>query len=359
MSTISYVPPRGVVSSWGDSNGNRVDRFLAATAYLDGVHPSLIESRGYYTRTVITAFDFTGGQLVQRWSFDSNVSGPQFTDQGNHQMSIADVDGDGRDEIIFGAMAIDDTGSPLWNTQNGHGDALHVGDLDPSRPGLEVFKVDENATAVSSWMADARTGEVLWSTPPNGDNGRGVSDDIWAGSPGAESWSARGGNNAVDVHGVSVGRRPSSQNFTIWWDGDPVRELLDDVHIDKYGPTSDTRLLTGAGVHSNNGTKATPTLSADLFGDWREEVVWPTTDNTALRIYSTPTPTNIRITTLMHDPMYRVAVGWQNTGYNQPPHPSFFIGAGMAPPPVPNIFVAGPGMAPTGVVLDPHRVRPE
>jgi rhamnogalacturonan endolyase len=336
MSTVPFVPARGRVSDWGDSYGNRVDRFLAGTAYLDGQHPSLIESRGYYTRTVIVAWDFSNGQLTQRWVFDSNVSGPQYTDQGDHQLAIADVDGDGKDEIIFGAMAIDDNGSPLWNTGNGHGDALHVGDFDPSRPGLEVFKVDENATAVSSWLADAKTGQVLWSTPPNGDNGRGVADDIWAGNPGAEFWSARV-SGLQDVHGVNIGRKPSSQNFTVWWDGDPVRELLDDVHIDKYGPSADTRLLTATGVHSNNGSKATPSLSADLFGDWREEVVWPTTDNTALRIYSTPVPTAMRITTLMQDPQYREAVAWQNTGYNQPPHPSFFIGAGMAPPPAPNV----------------------
>jgi len=141
--------------------------------------------------------------------------------------------------------------------------------------------------------------------------------------------------------GQNIGRKPGSTNFLVWWDADPVRELLDGVHIDKYGPTADTRLLTGADVHSNNGTKATPSLSADLFGDWREEVIWPTTDNTALRIYATPVPTTMKIVTLMHDPQYRVAIAWQNTGYNQPPHPSFFIGDGMPPPPAPNIFVAG------------------
>jgi rhamnogalacturonan endolyase len=340
VSTVDYVPARGTVSSWGDSYGNRVDRFLAGTAYLDGVHPSLIVSRGYYTRTVIVAWDLTGGRLTRRWTFDSNVSGAQYAGQGNHQLAVADVDGDGRDEIVFGAMAIDDTGLPLWNTRNGHGDALHVGDLDPSRPGLEVFKVDENATAVSSWLADARTGAVLWTTPPNGDNGRGVADDVFAGNPGAEYWSARA-TGLLTSRGASIGRKPSSQNFTIWWDGDPVRELLDATHIDKYGPSADTRLLTAAGVHSNNGTKSTPTLSADLFGDWREEVVWPTTDNTALRIYSTPVPTTRRIVTLMHDPQYRVSVAWQNTAYNQPPHPGFFLGDGMQPPPAPNIVVAG------------------
>lgn len=326
LSTVDYDPPRGSVSAWGDSYGNRVDRFLAGTAYLDGVHPSLIVSRGYYTRTVIVAWDFRGGALVRRWKFDSDVAGKQYRGQGNHQLSIADVDSDGRDEIIFGAMCIDDNGAPLWNTGTDHGDALHVGDLIPSRPGLEVFKVDERSSRPSSWMADARTGKILWSTPASGDNGRGVSDDIYAASPGAESWSA---SDTVlrDTAGRPVGREPSSQNFLVYWDGDPTRELLDRTHIDKYGPDGNTRLLTASGVHSNNSTKATPSLSGDLFGDWREEVIWPTSDNTALRIYSTPTPTDLRFVTLMHDSMYRVAIAWQNTAYNQPPHLSYLPGS--------------------------------
>jgi rhamnogalacturonan endolyase len=322
MQTVNYDPPRGTVSSWGDSYGNRVDRFLAGTAYLDGVRPSLIMSRGYYTRTVIVAWDWRNGAFTQRWKFDSNVSGSQYTGQGNHQLSIADADGDGRDEIIFGAMAINDNGQPLWNTRNGHGDALHVGDLIPSRSGLEAFKVDEDASKPGSYLADARTGQVLWSTASGGDNGRGVSGDIWAGSPGAESWSARDGS-LRDTAGQAIGRKPSSINFLVWWDADAQRELLDGTHIDKYGTGSDTRLLTASGVHSNNGTKSTPSLSADLFGDWREEVVWPTTSNTALRIYTTTAATDRRITTLLFNTQYRVAVAWQNTAYNQPPHPSF------------------------------------
>ena len=140
--------------------------------------------------------------------------------------------------------------------------------------------------------------------------------------------------------GVSVGREPSSANFLVWWDADPVRELLDQTRIDKYGTGGETRLLTASGVASNNGTKATPALSADLFGDWREEVVWRTSDNSALRIYSTPTPTTRRLPTLMHDPQYRVAVAWQNTAYNQPPHPSFFLGDGMSTPPWPDVHYA-------------------
>ncbi|GAA2529303.1 rhamnogalacturonan lyase [Winogradskya humida] len=330
LSTVDYVPPRGTVSSWGDSYGNRVDRFLAGTAYLDGSRPSIIMARGYYTRSVVVAWDFRNGTLTRRWTFDSSSSTNSGTaGQGNHQLSIADVDADGKDEIIYGALAIDDNGAKLWNTGLGHGDAMHVGDLDPSRPGLEEFKVDEDSSKPSSWFADARTGQIIWSTPANGDNGRGVSGDIWAGSAGAESWSAAADGVRSPSGAVVASRKPGSTNFLAWWDGDPVRELLDATHIDKYGTSADTRLLTASGVHSNNGTKSTPSLSGDLLGDWREEVIWPTTDNTALRIYSTPIQTDRRITTLLQDTQYRTALAWQNTAYNQPPHPSFFIGNGM------------------------------
>ncbi|WP_328908513.1 rhamnogalacturonan lyase [Streptomyces sp. NBC_00234] len=340
MGTVDYVPARGTVSSWGDSYGNRVDRFLAGTAYLDGSRPSLIMARGYYTRSVVAAWDWRGGAFTRRWTFDTNSStntGKGYDGQGNHQLSVADVDADGRDEIVYGAMAVDDNGSGLWTTKNGHGDAMHVGDLDPSRPGLEEFKVDEDSSKPSSWMADARSGQILWSTPASGDNGRGVSGDIWSGSPGAESWSSAVAGVRDPKGSVVSSRKPSSTNFLSWWDGDTTRELLDGTHIDKYGTAGDTRLLTGDSVHSGNGTKATPALSGDLFGDWREEVVWPTTSNTALRIYSTPHETGTRITTLLHDTTYRTALAWQNTAYNQPPHPSFAIGSGMATAPRPVI----------------------
>ncbi|MGW3888592.1 rhamnogalacturonan lyase family protein [Micromonospora chokoriensis] len=340
LSTVTYDPPRGTVSSWGDSYGNRVDRFLAGTAYLDGQRPSLIMARGYYTRAVIAAWDFRNGTLTKRWTFDSNSSGNgAAAGQGNHQLSVADVDGDGRQEIVYGAATVDDNGRLLHSTGNGHGDALHVGDLDPSRSGLEVFKVDEDGSKPSSYFADARTGQVLWSTPASGDNGRGVSADIWAGSPGAESWSSAA-SGLANTRGQNIGRKPSSANFLAWWDGDPVRELLDGTKIDKYGTGGETRLLDGSGVASNNGTKSTPALSGDILGDWREEVIWRTTDSRALRIYSTPTPTSVRLYTLMHDPQYRVAIAWQNTAYNQPPHPGFFIGNGMgSTPPTPNIHL--------------------
>ncbi len=335
MSTVNYDPPRGTVSAWGDSYGNRVDRFLAGTAYLDGSHPSVIMSRGYYTRTVVAAWDFGGGRLTRRWTFDSNSAGSQYTGQGNHQLSIADVDADGKDEIIFGSMAINDNGSPLWTTGLNHGDALHVL-KDPSRNNLLVFKPHEDSSKPATSLVDGRTGSVVVRQGSCGcDNGRGVAADIYAGNPGIEFWSAAV-NGLYTIKGSNVGRKPSSINFVIWWDGDAQRELLDGTHIDKYGTGGDTRLLSASGVQSINGTKSNPSLSADLFGDWREEVIWPTSDNTALRIYSTTIPTDISHVTLMQDRQYREAIAWQNTAYNQPPHPSFFIGA--TPPRPANIY---------------------
>ncbi|MGN9765006.1 cellulose binding domain-containing protein [Micromonospora sp. SD12] len=344
LSTVAYDPPRGTVSSWGDSYGNRVDRFLAATAYLDGRRPSLVMARGYYTRAVVAAWDFRDGTLRKRWTFDSNASGNGAAfGQGNHNLSVADVDADGRQEIVYGSATIDDDGRLRYATGFGHGDALHVGDLVPARAGLEVFTIHESGNQPAADLHDARTGQVVWQRPNNGGAegpGRGVAADIHAGSPGAEFWGA--GTHMGDLYnanGAVGGRRPSSANFLAWWDGDPVRELLDGTRIDKYGTGGDTRLLTASGVAANNGTKSNPALSADLFGDWREEVVWRTSDSRALRIYSTPTPTSTRIYTLMHDPQYRVAVAWQNTAYNQPPHPGFFLGDQMAAPPTPDIHL--------------------
>ncbi|NBE95308.1 rhamnogalacturonan lyase [Nonomuraea sp. KC401] len=346
LSTVNYDPPRGNVSSWGDSYGNRVDRFLAGTAYLDGQRPSLIMARGYYTRSVIAAWDFRDGRLVKRWTFDSNASGNgSYAGQGNHSLTVGDVDADGRDEIVYGAAAIDDDGGRLWNVGWGHGDAAHLGDLDPGRPGQEYVKISESGNRPGLYMVDARTGQVLWRTGSGSGSdgegpGRGVAADIHAGSPGAESWASGAGQNGLrNTSGTVVGRQPSSANFLSWWDGDPVRELLDQTRIDKYGTGGETRLLTASGVHSNNGTKANPSLSGDILGDWREEVIWPTTDNRALRIYATPHVTTTKIHTLLHDPQYRVALAWQNTAYNQPPHPSFFIGDGMSTPPQPRVHV--------------------
>ncbi|WP_030856330.1 rhamnogalacturonan lyase [Streptomyces sp. NRRL S-37] len=340
MGTVDYVPARGTVSSWGDSYGNRVDRFLAGTAYLDGARPSLIMARGYYTRTVIAAWDWRDGRFTRRWTFDTNSStnsGKGYDGQGSHSLSVGDVDNDGRDEIVYGSMAVDDNGNGLWTTKTGHGDAQHLGDLDPSTSGLEYYKVSESTSQPAALYIDPANGTVRWKLSACCDNGRGVAGDIWSGNSGPEMWSSSDGG-IRDEGGGTKGRKPSSTNFLSWWDGDPVRELLDGTHIDKYGTSSDTRLLTGSGVSSNNGTKATPVLSGDILGDWREEVVWRTGDNKNLRIYSTPHDTDRRITTLLHDTLYRTSLAWQNTAYNQPPHTGFFIGAGMPTPPRPAVF---------------------
>nr|WP_298728338.1 carbohydrate-binding protein [uncultured Steroidobacter sp.] len=351
LATTNYLPGRGDVSSWGDSYGNRVDRFLAGVAYLDGQRPSLIMTRGYYTRAVIVAWDWRNGALTQRWTFDSNASGNSaYAGQGNHNLSIADVDADGRQEIIFGAATIDDNGRGLYVSGLGHGDALHVGDFVPSRAGLEIWGIHESSSVPGADLRDARTGTRIFAinnTSGSEGPGRGVAADIYAGNAGAEFWgSGPGMTNLFNASGASIGRTPGSANFLVWWDSDTVRELLDGNHIDKYGTSSDTRLLTASGVTSNNGTKSTPALSGDVLGDWREEVIWRTTDNAYLRIYTTTNLATNRLYTFLHDPQYRVALAWQNVAYNQPPHPSFFVGANMSPPPTPNITIVGGGQNP-------------
>ncbi|WP_339299009.1 rhamnogalacturonan lyase [Paenibacillus sp. FSL R5-0623] len=342
LSTVNYEPARGNVSSWGDNYGNRVDRFLAAIAYLDGERPSLIMARGYYTRSVLVAYNWRNGQLTKQWTFDSNTSGNSgYAGQGNHNLSVADVDGDGKDEIVYGAMAVDDNGKGLYTTGLHHGDAMHLSDLDPDRPGLEVFQVHETPSNAGVEFRDAGTGQLIWGVKTTKDIGRGMAADIDPRYKGAEVWAD---GSLYTAKGQKLGTTlPSSTNFGIWWDGDLLRELLDSNRIDKWNYANNTtvNLLTASGVSSNNGTKSTPNLQADLFGDWREEVVWRTNDSSALRIYTTTAVTDKRIYTLMHDPVYRLGVAWQNVAYNQPPHTGFYLGEGMSTPPVPNIRYAG------------------
>jgi rhamnogalacturonan endolyase len=344
--TTNYVPPRGDLGAWGgiggnggnDNVGNRADRFLACVAYLDGERPSVVMCRGYYGRSVLAAWDWRDGKLSQRWVFDSGTSENTFSGQGGHQLAVADVDGDGRDEIIYHAMAIDDDGTGLYTTGLRHGDALHVGDLDPGRPGLEVFSIHENEEKTTAFgtpgaaLTDAWTGKKLWSDLPGIDIGRGLTADIDPRHRGEEMWT--GPTGLLDCKGRKIGPAPRSVNFAIWWDGDLLRELLDRNRIDKWDWINGrlTNIFTADGALSNNGTKATPVLSADLFGDWREEVIFRSADNKELRIYSTTIPTEHRLTTLMHDPQYRLSIAWQNVGYNQPPHPGFYLGEGMDPP---------------------------
>ncbi|WP_339278310.1 rhamnogalacturonan lyase [Paenibacillus sp. FSL W8-0426] len=342
LSTVNYDPPRGNVSDWGDNYGNRVDRFLAAIAYLDGERPSLVMARGYYTRTVLVAYNWRDGRLTKQWTFDSKASGNSgYAGQGNHNLSVADVDGDGKDEIVYGAMAVDHNGAGLYTTGLKHGDAMHLSDLDPDRPGLEVFQVHETPSNAGVEFRDAGTGQLIWGVPTTRDVGRGMAADIDPRYRGVEVWAD---GALYTAQGQKIGTKlPSSTNFGIWWDGDLLRELLDSNRIDKwdYANSQTVNLLTASGVSSNNGTKSTPNLQADLLGDWREEVVWRTNDSSALRIYTTTDVTDKRIYTLMHDPVYRLGVAWQNVAYNQPPHTGFYLGDGMSAPPMPYIRFAG------------------
>lgn len=336
LSTVNYNPGRGTVSAWGDSYGNRVDRFLACTAYLDGLHPSIVMCRGYYTRVVLTAWDFKNGALTQRWIYDSNSpNGANAYGQGNHNLSVGDIDDDGKDEIVYGASAFDDNGKCLYSTGLGHGDAMHLSDLDPDRKGLEVWEVHESTNAAYGYeMHDAKTGAIIWGTFTGSDNGRGLAANVSTTTRGFEMWSASG-PGVSDCKGNTIATSSPSMNFRIYWDGDLQDELLDNVTISKYGVGS---LLSASGCSSNNGTKATPNLSADILGDWREELILRTSDNTKLRIYTTTIPTANKLYTLMHDAQYRDAIAWQNAGYNQPPHAGFYIGDDMDAAPVSAIY---------------------
>jgi rhamnogalacturonan endolyase len=348
MITTNYEPTRQTPEIWGDpagDEGNRADRFLACIAYLDGVRPSLVMCRGYYTGVInnvtrgqmwLVAYDYRNGQLTKRWTFTADKLGSynNYPGRGNHNLSVGDVDNDGRDEIVYGSVCVDDNGAGLWNAGLEHGDAMHLTDINPDRAGLEVWGIHEHAPDYGSALLDARTGAIIWGTGP-ADVGRGVAADLTASYKGLECWGGTSGLRSCT--NASAGSSPSSSNFLCWWDGDDLRELLDGTTISKYGGST---LLSASGCSSNNGTKSNPGLVADLLGDWREEVIFRTTNSSALRIYTTTTTTSRRLFTLMHDKMYRLAIAWQNVAYNQPPHTSFYLGSGMAEPAQPNIYLA-------------------
>ena len=344
LATTDYIAPRGDISKWGghggnggnDNTGNRVDRFTACVAYLDGIHPSFVMGRGYYGRTVLAAFDFKNNKISSRWVFDSENRENPYSGQGNHNLSVADADADGKDEIIFGAMAIDDDGSGMYSTGFRHGDAIHVSDLDPDVPGLERFgihEIEDGTEGPGIALFSIKDGTVLYTAEPNRDIGRGVAANIDTTRVGAQMWWL-GSRDLHDIKGNAIGKAPRSANFLIWWDGDFSRELLDRTYIAKYGKGM---LFNADGATWSRGSKATPSLSADILGDWREELLLPSKEGDEMRIYSTTIPTTHRMYTLMHDPQYRLSIAWQNVGYNQPPHTGFYMGYGMKKAPKPNI----------------------
>ena len=358
--TTDYIPYDAAEDKyWGDGKAkyNRSERYLAAVAYLDGIHPSIVMCRGYYHDSVIRAYTWDGTELTMQWEHKGKKSESSTTlyGQGNHNLSVGDIDNDGKDEIVYGSAALDDDGKTvLGNTGLGHGDAMHMSDFNNDGT-QEVFSVkEEEFKKYAEDLRVASTGKHFWSSgklTTSSDNGRGVMDNIDDSYAKEHSnalaigWSS-GIANAHDLNGDDVAAKPAGagsgtfDNFLVYWDGDLSRELLDANIIQKYyaatgttkrfyGP-SDGYTLTGGST--NNYSKRNPSLVADIWGDWREEIIMPVnkgsaTDQAYLRIYTSTIPTDYRITTLMHDCQYRLSVAWQNVGYNQPTHASYYIGS--------------------------------
>lgn len=355
ITSVAYEPGRGVhaqsSSGWGDAYGNRSERYLACVAYLDGQKPSLVMCRGYYTHSYLCAWDFDGAVLTKRWLHASTTKGQGAYGEGAHSLTVGDVDGDGCDEIVYGSACIDHDGKLLYRTGAGHGDALHLGDFDPDREGLEVFMVHEQKASsykYDSEFRDAKTGEIIWCTKQSGnDIGRGLVGNISPDWRGYEIWPGSYFENGVNVNatfdckGNLLVNKRASTDFRIYWDGD----LLDELFDGRYNSTTKTsapeitkrsaNLMSNSATwtfnkYSNaqscNTTKATPNLIADILGDWREELIlWDGTTSSDLLIFTTDIETKYRVPCLMQDHNYRMAIAWQNVAYNQPPHLGYYL----------------------------------
>ncbi|WP_408065787.1 rhamnogalacturonan lyase [Zhihengliuella flava] len=374
LDTVDYAPGRGDDGLlWGDyamsriEPGNRVDRFLATSAYLGDAQPSAVFARGYYTRTAIAAYDFDGEQLSQRWLADSghvpmdnpfnaaphghDGSDPVFGEiasQGFHSLSAADVDSDGSQEIVYGAVTLEEDGSVLYSSTDvlpegsadpgaqaklGHGDAMHVGDLDPNREGQEVWTVHESGSwaPYGSVMRDAATGEVLFGAYSGRDTGRGMAGDVDPQTPGLEVWASMpggsDGSGLLSATGERLGEETPGTNASIRFAGDGTTSI-----VDRDGASQPVVRHVAAGTEwvaegtqTNNGTKGNPSLVADVLGDWREELLVRTDDSSALRFYTSTDATDIKLPALMQDAQYRSQVSGQQTSYNQPAYPSYYL----------------------------------
>lgn len=363
MDTINLPTTRGSENGvdYGDDFGNRSNRFVSDIAYLDGEKPYAIYLRGYYfgrngkQRTSIAGISWDGTALSPTYRFDTQKGQEgyydgayQYVGNGNHNCTVADVDNDGKDEFITGALCMevndDNEFRPKWCTYLQHGDALHIGNYDPTHTGFEFFTVHEDSGTNSlsgnditldfgMSVIDAETGNIMFHEGASADTGRGVMANVGAGGY-YQIWSAknsaRQSNGGTDFTTATslTGRNTPSMNFRIFWDGDLYDNLLDGANITDWNGRNMSNIFSARNYDcvSINGTKANPSLQADLFGDWREEVVYPTTNGTALRVFSTTDTTDYKIKTLMQDPVYRSGVAAEQTAYNQPPHVGFYMG---------------------------------
>ena len=363
MDTINLPTTRGSENGvdYGDDFGNRSNRFVSDIAYLDGEKPYAIYLRGYYfgrngkQRTSIAGISWDGTTLSPTYRFDTQQGQEgyydgayQYVGNGNHNCTVADVDNDGKDEFITGALCMevndDNEFRPKWCTYLQHGDALHIGNYDPTHTGFEFFTVHEDSGTNSlsgnditldfgMSVIDAETGNIMFHEGASDDTGRGVMANVGAGGY-YQIWSAknsaRQSNGGTDFTTATslTGRNTPSMNFRIFWDGDLYDNLLNGANITDWNGRNMSNIFSAGNYDcvSINDTKANPSLQADLFGDWREEVVYPTSDGTALRVFSTTDTTDYKIKTLMQDPVYRSGVAAEQTAYNQPPHVGFYMG---------------------------------
>lgn len=399
MDTINLPTTRGSENGvdYGDDFGNRSNRFVSDIAYLDGEKPYAIYLRGYYfgrngkQRTSIAGISWDGTALSPTYRFDTQKGQEgyydgayQYVGNGNHNCTVADVDNDGKDEFITGALCMevndDNEFRPKWCTYLQHGDALHIGNYDPTHTGFEFFTVHEDSGTNSlsgnditldfgMSVIDAETGNIMFHEGASADTGRGVMANVGAGGY-YQIWSAknsaRQSNGGTDFTTATslTGRNTPSMNFRIFWDGDLYDNLLDGANITDWNGRNMSNIFSARNYDcvSINGTKANPSLQADLFGDWREEVVYPTSDGTALRVFSTTDTTDYKIKTLMQDPVYRSGVAAEQTAYNQPPHVGFYMGKevfdtrtltsiAVTTQPTKTSYVPGESFARTGMVV--------
>ena len=349
-------------AAWGDGYGHRSSKYFFGAPYLNGQEPTLFMARGIYTRhkMMVMYLDYQN-RWVQLWTWNNNTSGSPWYGQGYHNFIIADVDEDGRDEIVYGSMVIDDNFQGLSTTGLGHGDAEHVTDLDPWRKGLEFFGCNEDNPAMN--YRNATTSEIYVRYTASGDDGRCLAGNFRNDYPGSQlksstmsDWLSAAKDITIDntrnmtvdnTKNLTEDKYNHHLNFRIYWDGDLCSEVFDSGGsgggagtITKPGQTEGalgSRQANLTGSSTNNGTKNNSCFQGDLIGDWREEVVMRLNAN-AVRIFSSNINTNYALPTLWHDHQYRQAMVWQMMAYNQPPHLSYFLGEmegyTVAPPPL-------------------------